>query len=83
MCNITHVCVCKMYTSIPLLLLTVKVEKLPEISTKDLEEIEEVLEQVAEEKLAKKAEEADMKKLKEDVEAYKEVLGLFCLNVYG
>ena len=50
-----------------------KVEKLPEISTKDLEEIEEVLEQVAEEKLAKKAEEAEMKKLKEDVVAYKEV----------
>ncbi len=73
MCNITHVCVCKMYTSILPLLLPVKVEKLPEISTKDLEEIEEVLEQVAEEKLAKKAEEADMKKLKEDVEAYKEV----------
>ena len=49
------------------------VEKLEEISTKDLEELEEVLEKVAEEKLDKKVEDEELRELKEDVEAYKVV----------
>ena len=44
-----------------------------EISSKDLEELEEVLEKVAEEKLDKKAESEDLRELQEDVEAYKVV----------
>ena len=49
------------------------VQKIEEISRKDLEELEEVLEKVAEEKLDKKVETEELRELEKDVEAYKVV----------
>ncbi len=64
------------HTAVPIVFFSaVIVEKIEEISTKDLEELEEVLEKISEEKLSKKAESKDLKELEEDVEAYKDVSG--------